>query len=613
MNPWEFDLLFILVGFVIFANAPVAGESPTCLMVYREGGAPAVFQSPKCPRWMLSNFKSQQNRRFRSPSATCQSAMLQGRRKSQEDRTLCVVDLRIPFPGPTGVKEVKIGIMAVFDGHNGSEASEMASELLLEYFVLHTYFLLDTTYSILSTKFIRRLPDNRKGGSVFQKIEWNEDLDHQTLDLGRFKVTLSAILDGSFPFELLKEALLRAIHDIDIAFSKDASRYNVSSGTTATVVLLADTQILVANLGDSKAFLCSEIYQSPSEAKATVFRVVRQRIMDGDSTSLKEYYHLKSMASNGWKYLIAKELTNDHHPDRDDEKSRVESAGGNITNWAGVARVNGQLAVSRAIGDIHFKIPEVTDWLPLTTNDSYVIVASDGVFEKLTTQDICDLLWEPLSHFTTSREFSSSCLYSLADCIVNTAFEQGSMDNLAAITIPVRAPGSFGTLEDMSFTLMPFGYLAVGDQRQIYENTTDDNTQVLMELQPLPDVTKFDRLLVEGKQNELGCFYLSENLDVNDDYTFWVHKDDQESMSDLSPALTGIDHFSWSGSVDLYNDQHTCLHSEMYINEDKDRCMNSGGFAKFLALLESIPFHNTGQNEHVTPDTRRHGRAKARG
>ncbi|KAL6505165.1 hypothetical protein OROGR_024982 [Orobanche gracilis] len=505
MNPWEFGLLFILVGFVIFANAPVAGESPTCLTVYREGGAPAVFESPKCPRWMLSNFKPQQNRHFRSPSATCQSAMLQGRRKSHEDRTLCVVDLRIPFPGPTGVKEVKIGIMAVFDGHNGSEASEMASELLLEYFVLHTYFLLDTTYSILSMKFLRQLPDNRKGGFVFPKIEWNEDLDHQTLDLGRtrsirlvgileFKVTLSAISDGSFPFELLKEALLRAIHDIDITFSKDASRYNISSGTTAAVVLLADTQILVANLGDSKAFLCSEIYQSPSEAKATVFRVVRQG-MYGDSTSLKEYYHLKSMASNGWTYLIAKELTNDHHPDRDDEKSRVESAGGNITNWSGVARVNGQLAVSRAIGDIHFK--RVTDWIPLTTNDSYVIVASDGVFEKLTTQDICDILSEPLSQFTTSREFNSSCLYSLADCIVNTAFEQGSMDNLAAITIPVGAPGSFGTLEDTSLTLMPFDYLAVGDQRQIYENTTDDNTPVLMELQPLPDVTKFDRLLMD--------------------------------------------------------------------------------------------------------------------
>lgn len=50
-----------------------------------------------------------------------------------------------------------------------------------------------------------------------------------------------------------------------------------------------------------------------------------------------------------------KELTRDHHPDRDDEKSRVESAGGYVYEWGGVARVNGQLAVSRAIGDLSFK------------------------------------------------------------------------------------------------------------------------------------------------------------------------------------------------------------------------------------------------------------------
>lgn len=33
-------------------------------------------------------------------------------------------------------------------------------------------------------------------------------------------MTLSTILDGSFPFDLLREALLRAIHDIDAKFSK---------------------------------------------------------------------------------------------------------------------------------------------------------------------------------------------------------------------------------------------------------------------------------------------------------------------------------------------------------------------------------------------------------
>lgn len=36
----------------------------------------------------------------------------------------------------------------------------------------------------------------------------------------RFKLSLSAIFDGSFHLEILKESLLRAIHDIDASFSK---------------------------------------------------------------------------------------------------------------------------------------------------------------------------------------------------------------------------------------------------------------------------------------------------------------------------------------------------------------------------------------------------------
>ncbi|CAJ2644045.1 unnamed protein product [Trifolium pratense] len=51
---------------------------------------------------------------------------------------------------------------------------------------------------------------------------------------------------------------------------KEASRNNLHSGSTATIVLVADDKILVANIGDSKAFICSENFQSPKEAKAVV-------------------------------------------------------------------------------------------------------------------------------------------------------------------------------------------------------------------------------------------------------------------------------------------------------------------------------------------------------
>lgn len=63
-------------------------------MVYKEGGAPAVFQSPKCPRWTLPTQED-----LRRRTTNCQSAMIKGRRSHQEDRTVCALDIRIPFPG----------------------------------------------------------------------------------------------------------------------------------------------------------------------------------------------------------------------------------------------------------------------------------------------------------------------------------------------------------------------------------------------------------------------------------------------------------------------------------------------------------------------------------
>ena len=54
------------------------GESSTCVTVYEEGGAPAVFQSPKCPHWTLSNYNSTVTiiTTKTSSTAPCQSAIL---------------------------------------------------------------------------------------------------------------------------------------------------------------------------------------------------------------------------------------------------------------------------------------------------------------------------------------------------------------------------------------------------------------------------------------------------------------------------------------------------------------------------------------------------------
>ncbi|XP_022865227.1 probable protein phosphatase 2C 51 [Olea europaea var. sylvestris] len=98
--------------------------------------------------------------------------------------------------------------------------------------------------------------------------------------------------------------------------------------------------------------------------------------------------------------------------------------------------------MSRAIGDVLLKrygviaVPEVTGWRPLTSEDIYLVVSSDGIFETLTPQNVCDLLHNEAS------KVSSECLLSssLADCIIQTAFKRGSMDNLSVILIPWKPP-----------------------------------------------------------------------------------------------------------------------------------------------------------------------------
>lgn len=88
---------------------------------------------------------------------------------------------------------------------------------------------------------------------------------------------------------------------------------------------------------------------------ANLLRLYRERRRSGAAFPSRYRDNIKLIASNGLAYFIVEELTRDHHPDRDDEKFRVETAGGYVHEWGGVSRVNGQLAVSRAIGDVYFK------------------------------------------------------------------------------------------------------------------------------------------------------------------------------------------------------------------------------------------------------------------
>ncbi|XP_023638549.1 uncharacterized protein LOC17887207 isoform X2 [Capsella rubella] len=586
------------LGFLVSLLANhCGGESSTCLAVYKEGGAPGVFQSPKCPRWNLHNWGWGASR-TQSASGPCHTAAIQGRRNYQEDRLLCALDLRIPFPRKSGTKDVLVGIAAVFDGHNGAEASEMASNLFLDYFALHINFLLDATFSAMTRKLIGRLPTHPEHGLILHGVSQDEITHLYNLDfLLQFRDSLPLDFDDSLHLDIMKEALLRAIHDIDATFTKEASTRKLISGSTATIALIADGQLMVASIGDSKALLCSEKFETPEEARATLVKLYRERRRNQGS-SPSRFSDFKLEHGNGLLRFIAKELTNDHHPNREDEKIRVEAAGGYVTEWAGVPRVNGQLTLSRSIGDLTYRsygvisAPEVMDWQPLLANDSYLVVSSDGIFEKLEVQEVCDRLWEVNNQTSSGAGAPSYCSISLADCLVNTAFEKGSMDNMAAVVVPLksnlvtqlqRKEQSMTDNQDKIAATLPSNNCAM-------PLPNDMNLGPLQLKQAQPLATMFNRLLVEVKNGSFCRFYMSENLigasqgqlDQLNGY-----------MGDLPQVL--------SASADSFSGW--CLPSGTATNENRDQCINPDSFATFLGLLESVPLHGfNGTDEIPFPD-----------
>lgn len=97
----------------------------------------------------------------------------------------------------------------------------------------------------------------------------------------------------------------------------------------------------------------------------------------------------------------AKPLSFDHKPDNEGEKSRISNAGGFVE----MSRVNGNLALSRALGDFSFKtqsrlppeeqvVTAYPDVLahPLSDLDEFVVLACDGIWDCMTSQEVVEFV-----------------------------------------------------------------------------------------------------------------------------------------------------------------------------------------------------------------------------
>ncbi|KAM8881587.1 protein phosphatase Mn(2+)-dependent 1K-like [Synchiropus picturatus] len=197
--------------------------------------------------------------------------------------------------------------------------------------------------------------------------------------------------------EDLEKVLAKAFLDTDKALHKHLSYFNdeafLRAGTTATVAVLRDgVELVVANVGDSRAMICR---------KGQV-----------------------------------KKLTKDHTPDRKDERQRIQRCGGFVTwNSLGQANVNGKLAMTRSIGDFHLRSsgviaePELQRTNIQHANDSFLALTTDGINFLLSDQEICDVIGQ-------CQDPTEA-----ADVITQQAMQYGSEDNSTIIIIPFGAWG----------------------------------------------------------------------------------------------------------------------------------------------------------------------------
>ncbi len=174
---------------------------------------------------------------------------------------------------------------------------------------------------------------------------------------------------------------------LSLSVDAEVAPFATNMGCTVVAALLEDGMVHVANCGDTRAVLCS---------------------------------------SAG----VAERLTVDHKPSLPDEIKRIEELGGFVRN----GRVQGQLAVSRALGDANFapfiSCEPYLRSAAVTEDHTHLVLACDGLWDvfpdSLAAQIVCNQP-EPVQAAAMLRD---------------RAFASGSTDNISVAVVRFLPPSS---------------------------------------------------------------------------------------------------------------------------------------------------------------------------
>eukprot|EP00560_Eucampia_antarctica_P001187 CAMPEP_0197833176 /NCGR_PEP_ID=MMETSP1437-20131217/18097_1 /TAXON_ID=49252 ORGANISM="Eucampia antarctica, Strain CCMP1452" /NCGR_SAMPLE_ID=MMETSP1437 /ASSEMBLY_ACC=CAM_ASM_001096 /LENGTH=480 /DNA_ID=CAMNT_0043437065 /DNA_START=122 /DNA_END=1564 /DNA_ORIENTATION=+ len=370
------------------------------------------------------------------------------KQKNDEESTTVKSNAVTPSSQWTQIPVPNHSLYAVFDGHGGSFAAEYAGRNFCRVLSRTTHFIqyahhikkdtatmtpseqaqhrtegLSYLEESLNNAFIeldREIYQHVYGESSTVKDSnqiYGENYEHEEV------TQLQAIMEKENSHSQTNSASSENDNGQQKAHSDPKTVDGEDSGTTAVVVIVAPDWIVCANAGDSRA-----VYS--------------------------KYGH-KAVA-----------LSYDHKPDDEEEKNRIRNAGGFVSG----GRVDGDLAVSRGLGDYRFKesltvmkgihgdsqqtngyetpqgtkkilrideqrVIPVPDIIVQNRNeeaDEFILIACDGIWDVQSNNECVNMIADIFEEGETDNGLV--CEESLEICL-----ERGSKDNMTALIVKMPA------------------------------------------------------------------------------------------------------------------------------------------------------------------------------
>ncbi|KAE9123548.1 hypothetical protein PF005_g8184 [Phytophthora fragariae] len=224
---------------------------------------------------------------------------------------------------------------------------------------------------------------------------------------------------------------------IDEEFLAKAEEESLDDGTTAAVVLIRGNRLITANIGDSRAVV---------SIGGQALDIIEEQ------TPGREDERKRIESQGGWvKEERELQLSKLHSMDLSDPE--IQQRAERVVKWVTIYRVNGELAVSRAIGDIDYKgealskyeywafpeghdrvfrgdlvisVPECQE-IEITPEFDFLILACDGLWDTIKSKEAVKYVADRLNEGYSAKQASQS--------LANLAIRSGSSDNVSVVIV----------------------------------------------------------------------------------------------------------------------------------------------------------------------------------